>query len=325
MEVETLKDQIRSFLEGGLTPREEAELLTWIKDNDEHRAIYLREQENLRNTLVWSSNQDLDSSWDRLRSKIFPEKQKIPVSGRNIPWRAMAAVLLMTGIITTALLFLLKQEDQDEVRMVTLRVPPGAKSRFMLPDSSFVWINSGSEITYPSSFHKERYTTLSGEAYFEVKKSGRPFTVETSFGKVKVTGTTFDVKAYKDDLEFTTTLVSGSVTVSDSTGTVYLKPGQQAFSQNNVLNIRNVDTNIYTSWKDGKLIFVREPFPGLMKKLELWYNVKIDYSDPRLGEIWYTGTIEMETITEVMEMVSKAAGVKYSFNNKTRVITIKSR
>ena len=86
-----------------------------------------------------------------------------------------------------------------------------------------------------------------------------------------------------------------------------------------------METKYFTSWKDGKLLFNKEPFPDFIKKLERWYNVKIEYSDPELDKLWYTGTIEMETISEVMEMISKAAPVKYSFNNKTRVFTIKAK
>jgi len=325
MENELIKEKIARFLEGVLTVEEEAELLKWITENEGQRAHFLREQENFSPALAWSADDAVGQKWENLRSRIgktgISQGKKI----RMNPWLSAAAVLLMAMIITSVLFFITGRDSSAELQMVTLRIPHGAKSRFMLPDSSNVWINSGSELSYPSSFRKERRVSLIGEAYFEVRKDAMPFSVETSYGKVEVTGTEFDVKAYKGDNMFTTTLVTGAVTVCNPSGTVVLKPGEQSFVTNNKLTVKKVDTELYTSWKDGKLIFVREPFPGLMKKLELWYNVKIDFSDPKLSAIWYTGTIEMETITEVMEMVSKAEGVKYSFNSKTRVITIKSR
>jgi ferric-dicitrate binding protein FerR (iron transport regulator) len=106
---------------------------------------------------------------------------------------------------------------------------------------------------------------------------------------------------------------------------VTLKPGEQIEKTATGFNVKPVETRYFTSWKDGKLLFNREPFPSFIKKLERWYNVKIEYADTELDKLWYTGTIEMETISEVMEMISKAAPVKYSFNNKTRVFTIKAK
>ena len=112
--------------------------------------------------------------------------------------------------------------------------------------------------------------------------------------------------------------------MKNSENEVTLQPGEQVVKTTTGFLVKQVETKYYTSWKDGKLLFNREPFPSFIKKLERWYNVKIEYSDPELDKLWYTGTIEMETISEVMEMISKSAPVTYSFNNKTRVFTIKA-
>jgi ferric-dicitrate binding protein FerR (iron transport regulator) len=203
----------------------------------------------------------------------------------------------------------------------------GAKSKIVLPDSSLVWLNSGSTLSYPQQFGKNRQITLAGEAYFEVMKNEKPFVVSTNYGDVKVKGTSFNVKAYSDDNSFETTLEEGVVAfkVKNTENEVTLQPGEQVIKTASGFNVKQVETKYFTSWKDGKLLFNKEPFPEFIKKLERWYNVKIEYSDPELDKLWYTGTIEMETISEVMEMISKAAPVKYNFNNKTRVFTIKAK
>jgi ferric-dicitrate binding protein FerR (iron transport regulator) len=142
-----------------------------------------------------------------------------------------------------------------------------------------------------------------------------------------VKGTSFNVKAYADDNSFETTLEEGIVVfkVKNSLNEVTLRPGEQVVKTAKGFSVEQVETKYFTSWKEGKLLFYKEPFPSFIKKLERWYNVKIKYTDSKLNELWYTGTIEMEAISEVMEMISKAAPVSYSFNNKTRVFTIKAK
>ena len=238
---------------------------------------------------------------------------------------AIAAVLIIGLIISSIFDYGQPGENHLAEQIQTISTPYGARTKTQLPDGSTVWLNSGSELSFPSNFNKQRPVTLSGEAFFEVVKSDKPFVVSTVYGAVKVQGTSFNVKAFADDASFETTLVEGKVALSDKkTGNeTALQPGQQGTLINNSFVVKPVEVKFFTSWKEGKLIFSREPFPQFIKKLERWYNVKIEYSDPKLDELWYTGTIEMESISEVMEMISKAAPVKTSFDNKTRVFTIK--
>jgi ferric-dicitrate binding protein FerR (iron transport regulator) len=165
---------------------------------------------------------------------------------------------------------------------------------------------------------------LTGEAYFKVVKGNMPFIVATDYGNVEVKGTSFNVKAYKDDNSFETTLEEGIVSfcVNGTENNVTLKPGEQVVKTEKGYKVREVDTKYFTTWKDGKLIFNREFFPSFIKKLERWYNVRIEYSDPELDKLWFTGTIEMESISEVMEMISKTTPVTYKFNSKTRIFTL---
>ena len=85
-----------------------------------------------------------------------------------------------------------------------------------------------------------------------------------------------------------------------------------------------VETEIFTSWKDGQLIFRKEYLPVVAHRLEKWYNVKIELEeDKRLNDIWFTGTLEMETFSEVMELLKVTSPIDYSYNEKTRTIRIK--
>ena len=195
-----------------------------------------------------------------------------------------------------------------------------------MPDGSLVWLNSGSKLSYPSNFKGQRSIQLEGEAYFDVIKSRKPFIVSTAYGEIEVLGTSFNVKAYTDD-DFQTTLVAGAVNLRVGAGTsITLKPGEQAFvNENNRLEIQTVETEIFTSWKDGKLIFYREPFEKVAKRMERWYNVKIEVDNDEIKNLWFTGTIEMETLSEVMELIRRSMPLEYSYDQNTRTLKIEKK
>jgi ferric-dicitrate binding protein FerR (iron transport regulator) len=272
------------------------------------------------------------------RSVFQNIKEAIRVEERNLNRRKIKvyslglkiAAVLILGLITSTVFFSLqdvKNQGLLSENIQTITSPYGARTNITLPDGSIVWLNSGTTLSFPVSFNKIRPVKLAGEAYFKVAKSNQPFIVSTQYGEVEVKGTSFNVKAFSDDNSFVVTLEEGIVALKgkNTEDEVTLSPGQMAEQTNKGFSVTNVETRFYTSWKEGKLIFSKEPFPTLIKKLERWYNVKIDYNDPKLNQIWYTGTIEMESISEVMEMICKASPVSYSFNNKTRVFTIKPK
>ena len=265
----------------------------------------------------------------KIKETIAIEKQKAALQTIRIyNWSLRAVAVLVIALLISNVFFIQKSgQDQLANQLQTIITPMGAKSKIVLSDSSIVWLNSGSTLSYPTKFGNNRPVNLVGEAYFEVVKNEKPFVVTTNYGDVEVKGTSFNVKAYIDDNAFETTLEEGIVAfkIKDTENEVTLKPGEQLEKTSDGFTVKLVETKYFTSWKEGKLLFNREPFPSFIKKLERWYNVKIEYNDRELDELWYTGTIEMETISEVMEMVSKAAPVIYSFNNKTRIFTIKAR
>ncbi len=208
----------------------------------------------------------------------------------------------------------------------TVSTPYGARTSFKLPDGSEVWLNSGSSLSFPRQYGAVRKVKLKGEAYFKVAKDGKRFIVETGQGQVEVMGTSFDVKAYPEE-NFETTLVEGVVKVCDKTRLLAtLKPGERSvLSTANAFSLKAVNTDLITSWKDGKLIFVKEPFVNVVRELERWYNVKIEIQGNRLKNLGYTGTIEMETFGEILELLNTTTPIKYQYNKNTRVLKIAGR
>ena len=239
------------------------------------------------------------------------------------------AAVLIVGLISSVL-WLNQPKKLIEPTYIpiveTVSTPYGARTSFKLPDGSEVWLNSGSSLSFPRQYGAVRKVKLKGEAYFKVAKDGKRFIVETGQGQVEVMGTSFDVKAYPEE-NFETTLVEGVVKVCDKTRLLAtLKPGERSvLSTTNSFSLKAVNTDLITSWKDGKLIFVKEPFANVVRELERWYNVKIEIQGNRLKNLGYTGTIEMETFGEILELLNTTTPIKYQYNKNTRVLKIAGR
>jgi ferric-dicitrate binding protein FerR (iron transport regulator) len=177
-----------------------------------------------------------------------------------------------------------------------VKVPLGQMSEVTLFDGTKVWLNSGTTLRYSNNFGKEeRNISLEGEAFFEVTKDEIPFKVKLKNTEVEVLGTTFNVVSYSDDVFSEITLVEGKVNVNNLSGSTIavLKPSERIYIDDilNKASISKVETNFYTSWIDGKIVFDDEKLAEITRKLERWYNVDIQLEEASLGELHFTGTI----------------------------------
>ncbi len=242
-------------------------------------------------------------------------------------WLSVAAVLIV-GLTISSIAFYSNSTIKPIASVIQkISTPFGARTNFTLPDGSEVWLNSGSTISFPQQYGEIRSVELQGQAYFKVTKDGKPFVVKTGYGSINVMGTSFDVKAYGNE-NFETTLVEGSVKIEGiKNQSATLKPGQQSIltSSSDGFILKDVNTGLFTSWKEGKLIFVNEPFKNVARELERWYNVKIELRGEKLKKLGYTGTIEMETFGEVLELINTTTPINHTFDKRTRVLIINGR
>ncbi|GGH10271.1 FecR family protein [Pedobacter zeae] len=173
-------------------------------------------------------------------------------------------------------------ETEAHVENFILSTPKGGQYRITLNDGTKVWLNAASSLSYPSQFTgKERRVVLQGEAYFEVAHNARkPFIVSTEAQEIRVLGTMFNVNAYENEGMTVTTLVNGRVQLNSQnvSKAAYLSPGEQSVLNQNTFRIKSVDASFYTAWKDGEFIFKATPLTAVLRQLERWYNLDIDYS-----------------------------------------------
>lgn len=208
-----------------------------------------------------------------------------------------------------------------------LTTPMGAQYKVVLPDGSTVWLNASSKITFPTSFdgHARRLVQLSGEAFFDVKHDpNQPFIVQSKGQRVEVLGTMFNIQAYENEASSTTTLVEGAIRIDyenngHKTSEMLLQAGQQSTIQSGVVLVSETNNEKDVIWKDGYFMFDEENLHSVLRKLERWYAVKVDYSN--IPETKFNGFISKEVqLSEVLEMLSLTGDLNLKTSN--RIISI---
>ena len=304
---------------------------SWEKNNPEHAFEFreaVRMYKNLKFRAVNVTNSDVAYSWTKTTEKI---KQNEPVSRfRYFLSQAtkVAAVLLLPFMVISGWLFYNQHNltlkysnllENKQVQNMTVVAPICARIVVDLPDGSKVWLNSGSEITYPIVFNTtERRVHLIGEAYFKVQKSETPFFVSNLGPEVKVYGTEFNVNSYANEDLVTVALAQGKVSLSSEGKEQFIEPGQvSAFNkQNKSITIENTDVAVYSSWREGKYIFRDTPLSSILRILQRQYNVTINLLNPNLGNYRYNATINNESLEQILQLLSISAPIKYNYKRK---------
>jgi transmembrane sensor len=201
-----------------------------------------------------------------------------------------------------------------------------AITKVSLPDGTSVWLNHNSKLKYPSIFEGDNRTVeLTGEGYFEVvHNSLKPFIVRVGEIQVVATGTTFNILGYPGEDKIETSLIEGKVILQNlqpdkkPVTILSMEPSYLAIYKNTnkeVTTQRISDERTY-SWKEGKLIFKKEPMGEVVKKLSRWFNIDIQIEDPRLYELTYTATFVHETLPQVLELLTMVTPINYTISNR---------
>ena len=208
----------------------------------------------------------------------------------------------------------------------SLKVPYGKRFDIILSDNSKVYLNSGSTLRYPIKFldNQIREVFLEGEAFFDISEDEKNiFRVNSNGINVEVYGTKFNFKNYPEDYISDVVLVNGSVGISSSENKsiTKLSPGFKGSvdKENFKVDKFKINTKIYTSWIDGQVIFRRESFNQIIKKLERLYNVTIINNNEKISEELFNASIdtEEEKIEDVLNYFNKIYNIEYQlFNNK---------
>lgn len=319
---------IRKF-SGESTAEENKIIENWVNENQENRILY----------------NELNDIWLGAGSKLGNEKEfdvekaiakfieRVRTVQRNKTRRLQlfnilryAAIIILALAIPVTYQFA-KKTAQGANSTTTIYCAFGDKTSIILPDSSQVWLNSGSKITFNNNFKNgSRQLFLEGEGYFSVRKDpDNPFYVNTSLINVKVLGTQFNLKAYPDENDVAVTLVSGSLEVKNEKSQKMITPNQKLLynKTDHNITVENLsDLSPETEWINGRLVFRNESLGELEHKLERWFDVEIEFGDETVKSRRFSGTLEHESILEVISYFGISQYVGY--NIKGNVITFYS-
>lgn len=222
--------------------------------------------------------------------------------------------------------------ETNELVYNELKVPYGKRFTVILSDSTIVQLNAGSSLKYPVRFLDglNRQVFLTGEGFFDVHKdSMHPFIVTSGDMDVRVLGTKFNISAYPEDREISTVLVEGSVSLYSSTAkynertAALLEAGYKAEWDkfHKILAFEKVDTDLFTGWIFGKLVFKQMSFKNITKKLERQYNVSIQSKYPKIDNQVFTATFDVETLPEVLKTFTEETSFEFQINGKQVTIS----
>ena len=211
----------------------------------------------------------------------------------------------------------------------SIATPKGGQYQVNLPDGTKVWLNALSSIRFPVVFSSNnRRVETTGEAYFEVAKSRlsdhglAAFRVISKGQVIEVTGTHFNVNAYADEGAVTTTLLEGSVNVSQTRGDrlpkVRLTPGEQSIvGGEQAIGIRRIDPELAIAWKQGYFRYSKTDVSEIMRQMSRWYDIDVHYEDETTPNARFTGFVSRSlTLSNALKMLEEGGGVKFRIEGK---------
>lgn len=262
----------------------------------------------------------------------FSAAASYPKLEKKLKWHEQRRFLIRTlgTVAAVALLCLSVWATYLYMQPVSMQtVSTLAETRtIQLPDGTSVTLNHYTSLSYPERFRSDnREVELKGEAYFEVSKDKKhPFIVQTDVVNVQVLGTHFNVEAYQNNPDVKTTLLSGSVAVSNKSNSerIVLKPNEIAI-YNKVEGkltckmLENAKDEI--SWQQGEFIFDDMPLQDIVRELSNSFGATILVNDTALQNYRISARFRSGEDLETILSVLHNAGY-FSYSQDTKHINI---
>ncbi len=312
------------YFSGKLNADEKKRVEEWKNASEENLAVFSNAEKvwHALDLLEEMKKYDAGKALEKVNGKI----EKISYRHKKkflFYWQRIAAVLLLPLLIATLGIYFFQtaKTTTNPIVWQTISTPNGVRSQIQLPDGTRVWLNSGSKLTYPSSFSSaERTVKLVGEAYFDVAKNEQqPFYVELNNMGIAVTGTTFNVIHYPEEKQTEVVLTSGKVRLFERkedkrVDIAEMNPGEKAVYEksSHEITIDQTDTEKYTSWINGYLNFRDDTMTEVVKKLNRQFNVNIKIADPEIAQYVYTATFKDETLEQILFLLQKTSPITYT-------------
>lgn len=312
-----MKSIIKKYLSGESSSTEQKELLEWLR-KDSHISEFQSVKEEWKDEIIKQEHapeyrQDWFNIQDSIQEKTHAELFQVK---RTLKIFRYAAIFVLLISVPSILFMMQSKSPVQQLIYTTVAADFGQISKVVLPDSTVIWINSGSTIKYNNQFSaSNRDIELIGEAFFKVHKNKYlPLVVASEDLRVKVLGTEFSVMAYPEEKNIQVVLEKGKVELSSITQSnlnLEMKPGELAnFNKaKKEMVLSTVNTGLFTSWKDGLINVYNLPLSEVVLKLEKRYNQKF-LVDKAIQSLHYTFTIKNENLNSILSLMEKITPVE---------------
>ena len=300
------KEILYKFFDGRASKEEKEAVRLWLKDSKDHEKELFKEREFFDATI-------LSEKIAQMEEKKEPDRPFINVALREFLKIAAVVAIMLVGSVY----FYQSRMAKLALTMNTITASAGQRVNVTLPDGTKVWLNARSEMQYPAVFIGSiRRVKLIGEAYFEVKHDKHsPFIVQTKRCNIKVLGTKFNVEAYDDSNDFCTSLMQGSVEVSDNrnhSSRVILEPNYQVSIVNGQLKTEAIQDYDLFRWREGLICFKDVTFEQLMVRFEKCYGIHVSIQNDKVKTYVCSGKFRIsDGIDNALRILQKDA--RYTF------------
>ena len=318
-EIEAL---LPGYLSGDVSDKDRAIIDQWRNESLGNELLYI---ESLKawEAMTLLNEMEQFNSFEALK-KVSARFEQPNSSKWWVTLQRAAAVLLFPMLVYSGYLTIqnhsLKSLPVEQVMMQTISSRQGMVTQFTLADGTKVWLNSSSELQFPTRFTGDlREVKLKGEAYFEVfKNKNQPFRVNAKELNIEVLGTSFNVINYENDTQSEVILVEGKVSLTSRKDQIkkeygMMHPGQRAVYEEKLQKVitQEVEVDKYISWRDGNLIFRDDNMEDVVKRLSRWFNVEMVINDPEIKSYIYKATFRNENLNQVLTLLKLSAPIDY--------------
>jgi ferric-dicitrate binding protein FerR (iron transport regulator) len=320
-------ERIERYIKGVSTDEEKAyveSLFAKGKHNDYLKHLLEKDWDILLSDTTLSEvnlSHILDRVHHLIRKNEILKRQK-PVQKLIRIYMRAAAILLFPFLITGVLVYNYVGNNgkllTDRPVVSKIFAPLGSRVAFNLPDGSSGMLNSGSHLSYSLPFSSNRKVILEGEAWFDIVHNEKaPFEISTGNSTVKVLGTRFNISAYPTESYVEVVLQQGKVEFLDNHDKkVTMRPSERLVFQDGNINMSVTDPAKYIAWTQGKLVFRGDGMAEVARRMERWYNIKVELADKDLEKYSFRATFEDDKLEDVLRWLSMTSPIRYNITQR---------
>lgn len=331
------KRLVEKFFVNQTTPEETERVLDWFETPEGTKYLQerldidyeLMDRDELREMVPELKSEDLYQS---IQDKIGPKPKKVLIHKRDWMGYAMKVAAAVLVMLTSTFFYLSTYEDPAqqlvEREPVHFQTSSDENREITLMDGSVVRLNKNSEIIISNDFMRgTREVELTGEAFFDVVHNPeQPFIIHANQSRIRVLGTSFNVKTLHKKQNVQVAVVDGMVSLSsEGRGTdeksvsVVLSKGQFAYMNLNERRVQvdNLAVENYIAWKSGRFVFEDLNLQQVCTQLNRIYDIQCEYANDQIKNLSLTAKFSNESLEKTLSVIALSLDLEFETSANT--------